>query len=298
VILCCVLAVAGLTQAVPQELTNLPTQQDDQACQYCKQLVDQVLNTNTLHQVLHSIDKYCDYLPGEFGQQCKQLVDQYGEQLINEILSKYNSKVICTDIAHVCSAKTLFVAGGFVPAPEKQGDPCAMCKQAVGQVLNKNTLEQILHKIESLCDKLPGGFAEQCKQVVDQFGEQLINQILATYTPEKVCKDILHVCSFEKDAPKIVPPMLILANRPQALPKKGVGKDQLCDTCTSVAKQILNRETLEALLNRAEQFCDRLPGWVGEQCKQLLESEGHKVIEELLTKYTPEKVCKDIMHFC
>jgi len=301
VILCCLLAVAGLSKAAPQELINQPQAvelKDDQACDYCKQLVDKVLNKDTLHAVLQKVEKYCDYLPGEFGQQCKQLVEQYGEQIINEILSKYNSKTICTDIVHVCQAKKVFLVAGVQPvsASLKQEDPCAMCKQVVGQFLNKNTLEQILHKIESLCDKLPGGFATQCKQIVDQYGEQLINQILQTYTPEKVCKDIFHVCSFNKeDVARHVMPMLILANRPQY---HSSGKNQLCDTCTSVATQILNKDTLDALLERAEQLCDRMPGWVGQQCHEILESEGHKVINDLLTKYTPEKVCKDLLHFC
>jgi len=382
VILCCLLALAGLSQAAPQELINQPqaVESNDQACDYCEQLVNKFLNKDTLHGILHKIDKYCDYLPGEFGQQCKNLVDQYGEQIINEILSKYSAKTICTDIVHVCHAKKVFFVNGIMPvSAPKQQDPCAMCKQVVGQFLNKNTLEQLLHKVESFCDKLPGGFAAQCKQIVDQYGEQLINQILATYTPEKVCKDIFHVCSYEKDEKQQDPcamckqvvgqflnkntleqilhkidslcdklpggfaaqckqivdqygeqlinqilatytpekvckdifhvcsyeekevvsrtiPMLILANRPQYLPFKK--NQQLCDTCTNVGKQLLNKDTLNALLERAEEFCDRLPGWIGEQCHKVLESEGHKVIDELVTKFTPDKVCKDILHFC
>jgi len=298
-VILCLTAILGFGSATelllsPPGLAATATK-DDPLCSECKQLIGQVLNNNTLQQFLHQVESYCSYLPGGFGEQCKKFIDQYGQQLINEILSKYNPDTVCKDLLHLCQGKQIFmgIPLAVVPQATKQQDPCGMCKQVIGQFINKNTLEQVLHTVEKLCDQLPGGFGSECKSLIDSFGEQIINQIIQTYTPEYVCKDLIHVCSFNKQNP-------VVHDEHPLLVKMVVNKlanDQLCDTCMNVAGQILNNATLQALLQRADTLCDRLPGWLGDQCHQMIESEGKRIIAEIL-KFTPDKLCKTCLHLC
>jgi hypothetical protein len=288
----CLSVIVGLCSAAEQ--VAAPEPKDDQLCQMCEQLIGKYLNNATLQQLLHQVESYCGYLPGGLGDQCKSMVDQYGQQIIKEILGKYNAKTICTDLLHVCQGKQVFLLAGipFQQAPGvKQQDPCAMCKQVIGQVLNEQTLENLLSRVESFCDKLP--FGEECHTILHKFGEQLIDSILAKYTPDSVCKDIFHVCSRDKSAAPVFVehPLLV-----QLLAKQS--NDQLCDTCMNVAGQLLTEKTLSAILDRVEAMCDRLPGFVADECHKIVQSEGKQFVAQILASYTPAKVCQQFLHLC
>jgi cytidine deaminase len=276
------------TQSQSAEIPALKA--NDQACDYCIQALSQIINNATLQQLLHKVESYCSYLPGDFGTQCKQAVDQYGQQIINEILHKYSPKAICTDVLHLCSSKLT----EQLVADAKQTSPCDMCKQLFGQVLNKDTLEQVLHRIDGLCDKLPGGFADQCRQIIDSYGEQVIQQILSKYTPESICRNMVHVCSYDQQKPVTAfdGGMLMRFYLDKA------ANDQLCDTCISVCGQILNEQTLGSILQKVEQLCNKLPSWASDQCRQLIDNEGKQIVSQILSQYTPDKICKNVIHVC
>jgi cytidine deaminase len=294
--------IIGLTAAAEVQPAAVAESKDDQLCEMCQQLIGQFLNKDTLEKLLQKAESYCDYLPGGLGDECKQMVDQYGQQIINQILSQYSAKKICSDLLHVCQGKQIFLMAGipFVKtADTKQQDPCAMCKQLVGQLLNKNTLEQLLSRVESLCDKLPGEFATQCHSVIHQYGEKLIDSILAKYTPDSVCRDIVHVCSFDKTAAVSATSLVQLIEHPLLAKLMNQKSDeQLCATCMNVAGQLLTADTLNAILQKVDQTCDQLPGFVSDECHKLVQSEGKKVIDQILAKFTPEKVCKQFLHVC
>ena len=75
---------------------------DKPYCQVCEQVmtyVQSLLKQNsTVEEVEQLIDNICDYLPGSYQNQCKDLVDQYAPQIIAQLAEKVNPDQICAEI--------------------------------------------------------------------------------------------------------------------------------------------------------------------------------------------------------
>jgi len=164
-----------------------PVAANGQLCDSCLQIFGEILNNETLTELLHRAEAFCDKLPGEFGQKCHEWIQDEGQKIIHEILTKFTPQRICTDYLHLCQQKGIFVASGKTPL-------CDPCLQVLGKILNKEVLTELLKRAESLCDRLPGELGTMCHNFIDQQGQKLIDEILAKYTPQSVCTDLLHLC--------------------------------------------------------------------------------------------------------
>jgi vacuolar-type H+-ATPase subunit D/Vma8 len=170
------------------------------------------------------------------------------------------------------------------------GKLCDMCVQEVGQLLNNATLQNLLARLEKFCDKLPGGLAQKCHDLLESKGEEIINKIIGM-DPMAVCQKI-HLCPQQQHKRDV-----------EALEKRQVealfGFDlggKLCDMCVQEVGQLLNNATLQNLLARLEAFCDKLPGGLAQKCHDLLESKGEEIINKIIGM-DPMAVCQKI-HLC
>ena len=97
---------------------------------------------------------------GILSQECKVLVDQYGDAIIDGLVKKLDAKVICQDIG-LCPKKEGPVMG---PAT------CAICQLVIDEIkhtLSENaTRKEIEEAVKHACDLLPSPeYVVDCKKV-------------------------------------------------------------------------------------------------------------------------------------
>ncbi|KAH9651951.1 Aspartic proteinase A1 [Citrus sinensis] len=110
-----------------------------------------------------------------------------------------------------------------------------------------------------------GIVSQECKAVVSQYGEEIINMLLAKDEPQKICSQI-GLCTFDGSRgvsmgiESVVP-----ENNHRA---SGGFHDAMCSTCEMAVvwmqNQLKQNQTQERILNYVNELCDRLPSPMGE----------------------------------
>ncbi|XP_058507775.1 prosaposin [Solea solea] len=163
-------------------------------CEYVmKQLEDMLEDQTTEEEVIHSVEKVCTFLPSTLTAQCKDLIETYGQAIIELLVQQADPKTICTVLALCTDASRAFVP----PLDEslyKTGGYCEVCKMAVNYIdgiLEKNaTEEQIEEAVRKVCRFLPESFQTQCDQMIVQYEPMMVQLLLQMLDPEFVCMKV------------------------------------------------------------------------------------------------------------
>ncbi|WVZ96176.1 hypothetical protein U9M48_041845 [Paspalum notatum var. saurae] len=113
-----------------------------------------------------------------------------------------------------------------------------------------------------------GIISVECKEVVNQYGEMILNLLIAQTSPKKVCSQI-GLCMF--DGTKSVSEGI-----ESVVGKENLGSDVMCSACEMavvwIENQLRENKTKELILQYANQLCERLPSPNGEStvsCSQI-----------------------------
>lgn len=172
--------------------------------------------------------------------------------------------------------------------PKVNGDQnCVMCEfimTKLEQDLNKHaTQEQIKKAVENVCTVLPKNVRAPCTKFVDNYAELVIT-LLATTPPAKICEQ-LKMCT----PPKATVPEVV----------KEVNNDVLecavCQGAVTVIDRLLEDPDFDRNLEEAvEKTCSVAPKLYMAKCHELVRSYGPSIINMLLAKAQPEKVCEQL----
>ncbi|XP_029031183.1 prosaposin [Betta splendens] len=155
-----------------------------------KQLESMLEDHATEEQVKLAVEKVCMFLPSSLSAQCKDLIDTYGEAIIELLVQEADPKTVCT-VLSLCNGagrayvlaldKTRFDAGGY----------CEVCKMAVtyiDRILEKNATEaQIEDAVRRVCSFLPDSFQSECDQMIEQYEPMLVQLLIQMLDPDFVC---------------------------------------------------------------------------------------------------------------
>ncbi|XP_047198414.1 prosaposin isoform X2 [Hippoglossus stenolepis] len=155
-----------------------------------KQLEDTLKDQKTEEEVIHAVEKVCTYLPRTLTAQCKDLIETYGQAIIDLLVQQADPKTICTVLALCNDANR-----AYVPALDqtrfKAGGYCEVCKMAINyidRILEKNaTEEQIKEAVRKVCSFLPDSFQAECDQMIVQYEPMLVQLLLQMLDPDFVC---------------------------------------------------------------------------------------------------------------
>uniref|UniRef100_A0A8C9W194 Prosaposin n=1 Tax=Scleropages formosus TaxID=113540 RepID=A0A8C9W194_SCLFO len=143
--------------------------------------------------VVHAVEKVCSLLPSTLKSQCKDLIDAYGQAIIELLVQEADPKTICT-VLGLCKGanrafipemdKAQFEAGGF----------CEVCKMAVRYIdgfLEQNATEaEIEDAVKKVCNFLPDSYKEECDQLIEQYGPVMVQLLLQMMDPDFVCMKV------------------------------------------------------------------------------------------------------------
>ncbi|CAN6445560.1 unnamed protein product [Victoria cruziana] len=110
-----------------------------------------------------------------------------------------------------------------------------------------------------------GVVSQECKAVVAQYGDMIIELLLAQAQPQKICSKI-GLCDFDgtRDVSMVIQSVVDKEN----MEKSPVKSDAMCTACEMAVvwmqNQIRMNRTQDQILNYINQLCDRLPSPMGE----------------------------------
>ncbi|XP_022048059.1 prosaposin isoform X1 [Acanthochromis polyacanthus] len=170
---------------------------DSPACAICefvmKQLESMLEDQATEEEVIQAVEKVCTLLPSTLTAQCKDLIETYGQAIIELLVQQADPKTVCTVLALCNDASRKFVAALDQPR-FKAGGYCDVCKMAVNYIdgiLEKNaTQAEIEEAVRKVCSFLPSSYRTECDQLVEQYEPVLVQLLLQMLDPDFVCMKV------------------------------------------------------------------------------------------------------------
>ncbi|XP_058241649.1 prosaposin isoform X2 [Hemibagrus wyckioides] len=160
-------------------------------CEYVMKELERIIQYQTTEsEVVQAVEKVCSILPSTLSAQCKDLIETYGQAIIELLLQEADPKTVCS-ILGLCKD----ASRAFIPVMEKAefeaGGFCDVCKMAVRYIdgiLEKNATEaQIEEAVKKVCNFLPEEYKTQCDQLIDQYEPLIVQLLLQALDPEFVC---------------------------------------------------------------------------------------------------------------
>ncbi|XP_018934839.1 prosaposin isoform X1 [Cyprinus carpio] len=165
---------------------------DSPQCAICefvmKEIEDKVQDHTSEEEIVQAVETICDILPSTLTPQCKDLIETYGQAIIELLVQEADPKTICTFLA-LCNGvshvsvmdKQRFEAGGFC-------DVCKMAVRYVDGILEQNaTQAEIEDAVLKVCNFLPDAVRDECNQLIEQYEPLLVQLLLQTLDPDFVC---------------------------------------------------------------------------------------------------------------
>ncbi|KAG9344433.1 hypothetical protein JZ751_011103 [Albula glossodonta] len=223
----------NLKKDVPKQ--DPPKKENGDVCQDCVKFIadaqeEAKSNTSFINDLITQIEKQCDLLGPGISDMCKQYVGQYAPVVIQQLMSM-KAEDICARAGFCPSVHTVpmekLVAAKVFPAAKlfpaeaveqpaevkptllkpakkmvraRESAQCAICefvlKEIDSMLQDEKTEENVVHAVEKVCMVLPSTLSAQCKDLIEAYGQAIIELLVQEADPKTVCT-VLGLC---KDA--------------------------------------------------------------------------------------------------
>ncbi|XP_059929337.1 prosaposin isoform X1 [Gadus macrocephalus] len=293
-------------------------QGDSAVCEDCVKFLTDTqqqakANESFVNSLIEQIESQCELLGPGMSDLCKQYISQYAPLVIQQLLSM-EPKDVCTHVgfcpASIKSTPMMKLQPAravplqkLVPATKldsalKQAKPmvrnkeapqCAVCefvmKEVEGMLEDETTEAQVIHTVEKVCNMLPATLTAQCKDLIEAYGEAIIELLVQQADPKSICT-VLGLC---KGAHRSLIPALDLASYTTG------GYCDVCKMAVRYVDGILEQNATEAQIEAAvRKVCNFLPGSVQTECDQLVQQYEPMLVQLLLQMMDPDFVCMKV----
>ncbi|XP_033329739.2 prosaposin isoform X1 [Megalopta genalis] len=179
-------------------------------CEYILHYIQETLSNRTTEETVKRIVKeVCNKLPKGVKDECSQFIDSYGDAVIAILIQGIDPAHVC-EMLRLCPSKSFMKLWESVPAKytleEKRVSnkpSCPLCLLAITKVYNEiknnKTEAKIKEELDKLCNALPTSVTKECTDLVKVYTKDLVEVILADFTPEEACA-YLHLCDSDKNS--------------------------------------------------------------------------------------------------
>eukprot|EP00092_Neocalanus_flemingeri_P033617 GFUD01036545.1.p1 GENE.GFUD01036545.1~~GFUD01036545.1.p1 ORF type:complete len:893 (-),score=233.50 GFUD01036545.1:245-2923(-) len=179
----------------------------DPYCSLCELVVrdlDGMLeDKQNKEEIEKALDVLCFQLSDPVHKQCEKMVAKYTDEIIEMFIKEYSPKEICAELGlcvdNEINTNDIFEVKFEEPiVQDKVG--CAMCEFAMSLVdehlKDTSTIDEIERMIQFVCSYLPGTIDEKCEDLVDVYGQKIIEALVDDeMNPKDVCAQILPDCA-------------------------------------------------------------------------------------------------------
>ncbi|KAJ8248200.1 hypothetical protein GJAV_G00239440 [Gymnothorax javanicus] len=298
-----------------------PKEINSEVCKNCLQFVSSVqeearTNDTFVQAVITQIEKQCDLLGPGYADTCKQYISMYAGLVFQQLLSMRAQDIcsaagFCPTVHHSVPMETLVAAkllpigrllpskleqpaevkaAELTPAKEmmevKDSPTCTICEAVMQELENmledKATEEEVIHAVEKVCKIVPAKYRAQCNDLVETYGQAIIDLLVQEADPKTVCT-LLGLCSSSRGT---LIPVLNQAKFEQG------GFCEVCEMAVRYIDGILEDNATEAQIKDAvEKVCNFLPDSIQTECNQLIDQYEPVFVELLIQALDPEFVC-------
>lgn len=238
---------------------------------------------------------------------CDQLVDQYGQMILNMVYQRLDPQAVCEAVqmcANQTHANVVKDLKYLLAQRQRSAAECDVCKSLTGDVqsaLKDPALQNdITSALENDVCPLLGGFAGQCKTLVADYAPVAFQVVVAYLDPQTLCQT-LGLCNATKsDSNKLIHVPLVASSvgAVQIKAPKDKANSFECTVCKSVVdevkKKIAEGKKSEEIL---ENLCNDLPDWMRGECTTFVEKYGPMIINYVMQEMDSDKIC-ELMSMC
>lgn len=173
------------------------------------------------------------------------------------------------------------------PGNVRSNEGCVLCEFVMtkleADLNNKSTQAEIRHAVENVCHVMPKSVRGPCTKFVDNYAD-LIVTLLATTPPAKICQQ-MRMCT----------PPAIETEKVVAEVSNDVLECAVCQGAVTVIDRMLEDPNFDKDLEKVvEKTCAVAPRLYKSKCAEMVRAYGPSMINMLLAKAQPEKVCEEI----
>ncbi|CAL9688064.1 unnamed protein product [Knipowitschia caucasica] len=299
-----------------------PKQANDVVCDECIKFItdtqDKMKNDPTyVTHMISTIQQQCDKLGPGISDLCKEMVSEYAQQVVDQLESMVKApQEICGDIGVCAAMKKSVPMLSLLPAMTKaeaksvpalkmfpatkvedkkkmfrvrDSPSCAICEYVMKQVEtmleDKTTEEEVIQTVEKVCRFLPSTLTKQCEDLIETYGQAIIELLVQQADPKTVCT-VLGLCSSSSGK--------YIAVLDETRFKVG-GYCDVCKLAVNYIDGILEQNATEAQIEEAvKKACNFLPDSLQDECNQLVEQYEPLLVQLLLQMMDPDFVCMRI----
>lgn len=171
------------------------------------------------------------------------------------------------------------------PKNVQANEGCIMCEFIMTKLeadLNKKSTQDDIRKaVDNVCNVMPKSVRSPCIKFVDNYSEMIIT-LLATTPPAQICKEI-KMCT----PPKVQEVVQQVSN--------DVLECAVCQGAVTIIDKLFEDQDFDKDLEQVvEKTCAAAPRNYKNKCSEMVRAYGPSIINMLLAKANPEKVCEEI----
>ncbi|VDL95645.1 unnamed protein product [Schistocephalus solidus] len=227
-------------------------------CEFCETLVKKILdltvNNLTEETVIIALQQVCELFPTEQKLRCRSIIEQYGQLIIEGIISGTAPKIVCMSIGLCNSLATSKVSFApiFVPSTplSRFGDTCELCQMVV---------------------------------------QYVYNQISDNATEAEIEEHLKHVCNH---VGPLKEQEIYLCPEARQKPKAYFGDScMLCELVTNyLESELTNNKTVDEMKTLVKKLCKFIPSYK-LQCEDLVDSWTGDILKWLASGLPPREIC-------
>lgn len=265
-------------------------------CQFVVGEVEKFLAENaTESEILAKLEDACVILANpKWVQDCKDLVETYGPDLIQHVINNEPPNVACAAVG-LCNSSSLAVVDKKLSNKVKTIKDeigCAVCTYIVtaaeGYIANNATESDILAFLEKDCELLGiKSWVATCQGTIATFGPEIIQLVIDKQPADVVCTEI-GLCS-NSSAPAVAAPA----------PKVSGNETVPCELCEMLVyyteKYIASNKTEGEVIDELTKLCADLPiqSWATD-CSNMVVEYGDAIVAYIVNEEPPQVVCTEL----
>lgn len=173
------------------------------ACEYAMNLIHEEMGKNTVEdKIVEYARKSCKILP-RYVKQCEETMDTFGDEIANAIYHSTDPRLICPLVKLCPPNNDLSSLEKNAVGKKSSCSFCLFAIQEIKDVIQSNkSRDSIESALDRLCDNLSDNLKSQCVQFVKTHSGDVVDMMLANFTPQEACV-FIKLCNKNEPVKKI-----------------------------------------------------------------------------------------------
>nr|CAH7762266.1 unnamed protein product [Callosobruchus chinensis] len=252
-----------------------------------------------------ALDKVCEKLPNNMGEECKDFVKTYSSELIEMLIADLKPEEVCVYLKLCQDTKPAprlptYVfrhTGGDIETnviPDntingkffdtkvdvvEDSPQCVLCefvmKEIEDQLKNKDNDRKIEEIVRDICSVMPHSVKKQCNDFVDKYADTVIQLLIQALEPSEICT-MMKICHDQLTTMKVE-----ILDCP------------ICEMTVAAMEKILGNPHVDHEIEHVlEKSCRGLPQKYRHKCYDIVISHGFEISSNLQSSKL--SICKQI----